>query len=74
MQNEFSELSYLVRHAPVDIVLGGKRMVWMNNRWYLSIGFNIEQSVPEEKIDEAFKWLVNDWWKETQGHPYKGDE
>lgn len=70
MKNEFEELSYLVRHAPIDIVLGDKKMVWMNDRWYLYNGEHFNGSVAEDYISIAFEWLVNDWWIETQGHDY----
>jgi len=72
MEHEFAELSYLVRHAPVDIVLRNKRLVWMNDRWYFSENDKLTgESVHESQIDKAFKWLVNDWWIEAKGHQYQ---
>lgn len=73
MENEFKELSYLIRCAPIDIVLGEKKIVWMNDRWYLFNKDKLVGSIQEDKIGNALKWLMGEWWIETQGHDYTFD-
>jgi len=68
----FSGLSYLIRHAPIDIVCENRAIVWMNYRWYLrKDNVFLDESFPENDFDKALKWLVDPFWERNNGHPYK---
>jgi hypothetical protein len=71
MISDFSELSYLLANAPVDLVCQNRRVIYMNNRWYLEEnGKLLDYSIMEDDFHNALTWLVDDFWVQETGRHY----